>query len=179
MSYSGVGPSAGAQADNSEERGTSIIDQHSQIEGTYSTSRDLRIEGLLTGSVNCDGVLFIADGAVVDATVDAASVIVSGQLSGSIRCRGRLEITATGSVGGEVETAALVIVEGARYEGQIKMTSEAAGSGVQTTARPTDESDAGTDAYSLLRRFTSTPPIEHRDQSPASAFDEDEDADES
>ncbi|CAN5526876.1 MAG: polymer-forming cytoskeletal protein [Chloroflexia bacterium] len=175
MSYSGVEPSGNVAADESADRGTSIIDRHSEIDGTYNTSRDLRIEGLLTGSVNCDGVLFIADGAIVDATVDAASVIVSGQLSGNIRCRGRLEITASGSVGGEVETAALVIVEGARYEGQIKMTGISMETSGQPVATPAAQDDTVSDAHSLLRRFTSTPPVESRDESPAATFDEDED----
>jgi cytoskeletal protein CcmA (bactofilin family) len=174
MSYSGVEPSASVETDKSADRGTSVIDRHSEIDGTYNTSRDLRIEGLLTGSVNCDGVLFIADGAIVDATVDAASVIVSGQLSGNIRCRGRLEITATGSVGGEVETAALVIVEGARYEGQIKM-SGAMESTEQPVTIPAVQDNTASDAHALLRRFTSTPPMESRDESPASTVDEEED----
>lgn len=172
MSYSGVDPSVSV-TDEPDDSGTSVIDRHSEIDGTYSTARDLRIEGLLTGSVKCDGVLFIADGAIVDATVDAASVIVSGQLSGNIRCRGRLEITATGSVGGEVETAALVIVEGARYEGQINMSGNSpAAIQPSSTAPPATTDD--TDAHSLLRRFTSTPPVEARDESPASSTDEDE-----
>lgn len=175
MSYTGVSPSGSVETDEPADSGTSVIDRHSQIDGTYSTSRDLRIEGLLTGSVNCDGVLFIADGAVVDATVDAASVIVSGQLSGNIRCRGRLEITATGSVGGEVETATLVVVEGARYEGQINMTGAAPQAGNSAAATPALQDDTTSDAHLLLRRFTSTPPMESRDESPASSFDDDED----
>ena len=175
MSYSGVEPSGSVEADESADRGTSIIDRHSKIDGTYNTARDLRIEGLLTGSVNCDGVLFIADGAIVDATVDAASVIVSGQLSGDIRCRGKLEITATGSVGGEVETAALVIVEGARYEGQIRMSGVTLNSSEQPALAPVAQDDTVSDAHALLRRFTSTPPMESRDESPASNLDDDED----
>lgn len=174
MSYSGGVPSGNA-AGESEDRGTSIIDRHSEIDGTYSTTRDLRIEGLLTGSVKCDGVLFIADGAVVDASVDAASVIVSGQLSGSIRCRGRLEITATGSVGGEVETAALVIVEGARYEGEINMSGNQPEAITEQSPTLSSRNEDESDAHSLLRRFTSTPPIESRDESPASALDDDDD----
>ena len=174
MSYSGIGTTGNDAAGAAEDRGTSVVDRNSEIEGTYNTSRDLRIEGVLTGTVNCDGVLFVADGARVDATVDAASIIVSGNLSGHIRCRGRLEITATGSVGGEVETAALVIVEGARYEGEITMTADtpAVETGSQT---PATEVDTGPpDTYSLLRRYASGS-AEPRDESPASSQDPDKD----
>lgn len=153
MSYSGVDSASGGGYADPNDRGTSVVDHHSEVEGTYNTSRDLRIEGRLTGSVNCDGVLFIADGAEVDASVEAASIIVSGQLKGQINCRGRLEITATGSVGGEVQTASLVIVEGARYEGQITMTSEAQGTAPESPAE--DATTSPTDSYSLLRRYAS------------------------
>lgn len=172
MSYSGVDPATDGGYADSSDRGTSVVDAHSEVEGTYNTSRDLRIEGHLTGSVNCDGVLFVADGAEVDASVEAASIIVSGKLRGTIRCRGRLEITATGSVGGEVETQSLVIVEGARYEGQITMLSRNSPDG--EAAPVATEPDQASDSYSLLRRYASTP-SESRDDAPASTSgDEDE-----
>lgn len=174
MSYSGVGSTGNDAAAEVEDRGTSVVDRNSEIEGTYNTSRDLRIEGVLTGSVNCDGVLFVADGADVDANVEAASIIVSGSLRGHIRCRGRLEITATGSVGGEVEAAALVIVEGARYEGQITMTADMPAAELDP-ATPAVETDTGPpDTYSLLRRYASGGSAP-RDESPASSLDQDED----
>lgn len=174
MNFSGMESPPGDSYVGSQDRGTSVVDQNSEVEGTYNTTRDLRIEGRLSGSVNCDGVLFIADGAEVDATVEAASIIVSGQLRGQIRCRGRLEITASGSVGGEVETATLVIVEGARYEGRISMQSnQPADSAAHTDA---DELTAAEppDTYSLLRRYASAAP-EAADETPGEpATDEDE-----
>ena len=171
MSYSGIEtPSSDAYSDSSD-RGTSVIDQNSEVEGTYNTSHDLRIEGRLTGSVNCDGVLFISDGAEVDATVEAASIIVSGSLRGKIRCRGRLEITSSGSVGGEVDTATLVIVEGARYEGQISMQANATGTADPEDSPEESEPQQAADSYSLLRRYASGA-VENRDDEPAISDDE-------
>jgi cytoskeletal protein CcmA (bactofilin family) len=172
MSYAGIGSDSSTEIGSGNDRGTSVVDQHSEVEGTYNTSQDLRVEGRLSGSVNCDGVLFIADGAHVDATVEAASIIVSGQLTGQIRCRGRLEITSTGSVGGEVETASLVIVEGARYEGQITMSTSA---GTESQTATTEQhSVSAADNYSLLRRYASGA-ADPADEAPAT--DPDDDAD--
>jgi cytoskeletal protein CcmA (bactofilin family) len=165
MSLSGMESSPSGDFTRHQDRGTSVVDQNSEVEGTYNTTRDLRIEGRLSGSVNCDGVLFIADGAEVDAAVEAASIIVSGHLRGQIRCRGRLEITASGSVGGEVETVTLVIVEGARYEGQITMQSTSFADA--TSQDEVDESPASEqpESYSLLRRYASASP-ENADETP-------------
>jgi cytoskeletal protein CcmA (bactofilin family) len=174
MSFSGMESPPADSYSGSQDRGTSVIDQNSEVEGTYNTTRDLRIEGRLSGSVNCDGVLFIAAGAEVDAAVEAASIIVSGHLRGQIRCRGRLEITSSGSVGGEVETATLVIVEGARYEGRISMqSSQVEDSTGQAEANETSASEPP-DTYSLLRRYASVSP-ESTDESPDEpAMEEDE-----
>lgn len=147
------------QMDNGTPPGgsSSYIDPDSTVEGTLRTDRDLRVEGSVSGTIQCDGVLFVAEGALVDAEIDASSIIVAGEMSGTVRCRGRLEIRSTGIVRGDVRTGALVILEGARYEGQIAMEigqEEAAvstGEDIAPPAEPDDHDDES--EYSFLRRF--------------------------
>jgi cytoskeletal protein CcmA (bactofilin family) len=99
----------------------SLIDRYSAFDGEFRAQRDLRVEGEIKGTVTCDGTLFIAEGAAVSATVDAENVTVAGDLTGEIRCRGRLQILPSGRVRANVSTGALVIQEGAIYEGQLTM----------------------------------------------------------
>jgi cytoskeletal protein CcmA (bactofilin family) len=99
----------------------SLIDRYSYFEGTYRSQRDLRIEGEVKGTIECQGTLHIAEGAQVDAHVQAESITVAGELSGEIICRGRLQIMTSGRLHGKVTTQTLVINEGAVYEGQLEM----------------------------------------------------------
>jgi len=99
----------------------SLIDRHSSFDGNFRSQRDLRIEGELKGTVSCDGTLFVAEGAVLSATIDAEHVTVAGDLSGEIRCRGRFQILPSGRVRAKVSTGSLVIQEGALFEGQLEM----------------------------------------------------------
>ena len=99
----------------------SLIDRYSAFDGEFRAQRDLRVEGEIKGTVSCDGTLFIAEGASVAASVDAENVTVAGDLTGEIRCRGRLQILPSGRVRANVSTGALVIQEGAIYEGQLAM----------------------------------------------------------
>jgi cytoskeletal protein CcmA (bactofilin family) len=99
----------------------SLLDRHSDFEGTFRSQRDVRVEGNLKGNVTCDGTLFIAEGASVAATVDAEHISVAGDLTGEIRCRGRLHILPSGRVRAKVTTGSLVVQEGAIYEGQLEM----------------------------------------------------------
>lgn len=137
--------------------GSSYIDPDSTVEGTIRTDHDLRVEGSVSGTVQCDGVLFVAEGAIVDAEIDANTIIVAGEMSGTVRCRGRLEIQSSGVVRGDVRTGALVIQEGARYEGQIAMEGTDAATPVEAPVdQPStlDEEEPSNDAeYSFLRRF--------------------------
>jgi cytoskeletal protein CcmA (bactofilin family) len=105
----------------------SLIDRHSAFDGTYRSSRDLRIEGQVKGTLECRGTLHVAQGAQVDAHVEAENVVVAGELSGEIVCRGRLQLMPTGRLRGKVSTQTLVINEGAIYEGQLEMMSPETG----------------------------------------------------
>jgi cytoskeletal protein CcmA (bactofilin family) len=129
----------------------SLINAQTVIDGDVSTTNDLRIEGRVSGSVVCGGVLFVADGAQVDATVEADGVVVEGTLSGTIRCRGRLEIRPTGSVTGEVDTQRLVILEGAIYEGRLRMDSQAGAAETESPEVAQEEAEPTPNPYSFLR----------------------------
>jgi cytoskeletal protein CcmA (bactofilin family) len=141
---------------------STVIDANTVVDGTRSTSQDLRIEGRVTGSVLCDGVVHVAEGAEVDANVEAAGIVVAGSLSGTIVCHGRLEIRSTGSVRGSVETGRLIVVEGAVYEGQLRMDATIEhempvepDADVPEEPAPPPPGQA-TGSYSFLRNFTPT-----------------------
>jgi len=112
-------------ADQREDSGESIsiLDRFSNFDGTFHSSRDLRIEGQAKGTIECQGTLHIAQGATIDAKVDAENITVAGDLDGEITCRGRLQILPSGRVRGKINTVTLVIHEGAFYEGQLDMAT--------------------------------------------------------
>lgn len=158
------GPS-GSGVPETAAQGYSIIDAQSTVDGTLRTSDDLRVEGIVLGTVECAGVLYVAEGAQIDATIDAGGIIVAGSLSGVIRCHGRMEIRSSGIVRGQVETERLMILEGGVYEGQLRMDApsppnvsvpeepEATEFPQIVEPEPTPEPPT---AYSFLRNFTTT-----------------------
>lgn len=100
----------------------SVIDRNSVFDGVFQTTRNLRVDGEVKGTIDCKGTLFVAEGATVAAKVEADNVTVAGDLNGEVRCRGRLQIMPSGKVHGKVNTQTLVINEGAIYEGQLEMS---------------------------------------------------------
>lgn len=127
MSMRSVEPQGyGAQARDDysaeqEDESVSVIDRFSNFDGTFHSTRDLRIEGQVKGTIDCQGTLHVAQGANVSAKVEAENISVAGDLDGDINCRGRLQMLPSGRVRGKIQTVTLVINEGAYYEGQLEM----------------------------------------------------------
>ena len=116
--------SSGAGNSNGDGGGEeSLIDRSSAFDGVLRTARNLRVEGQAKGEVYCDGTLLVEEGGQVDARVVSANITVAGLLNGEVTCHGKLHILPTGRVTGRVATAALVIQEGAIYEGELRMSN--------------------------------------------------------
>lgn len=121
----------------SQERSFSVIDQFSRFDGTFVAERDLRVDGEVKGTINCHGTLFVAQGAVVSASIEAENITVAGELTGEIRCRGRLRLLPSGKLKGKVRTRAMVVAEGAIYDGDLVMEAPAAGANGSAAAAET------------------------------------------
>ena len=151
MSYRPVGqPGTFAESQGFEaQEAFSLVDRHTTVEGTLTSNRDVRIEGEMRGTIRCQGLLHIAEGADVDATVEAASVTVAGRLRGNVTCRGRFQIMPTGRVLATVTTESLVINEGAIFEGELQM-----GAGIASSASGVTGQRHEGDQPVVMRQFT-------------------------
>ncbi len=125
------------QATSGQEESVSVFDRYSSFDGTFNLTRDLRVEGQVKGTINCKGTLYVAQGATVDATIEAENITVAGDLEGIITCHGKLQILDSGKVRGKITTATLVVNEGAFYEGELVMeTDKTYGGGSARSTRP-------------------------------------------
>lgn len=122
-----------------------MIDQYSDLDGTYNSTRDLRIEGQVKGTIQCRGTLHIAQGANVNAKVEAENISVAGELDGEITCRGKLLLLPSGRVRGKINTMTLIVHEGAFYEGELQMdTPNGRGTGRSSRSRALPSTEQAT-----------------------------------
>jgi cytoskeletal protein CcmA (bactofilin family) len=89
------------------------------IKGDLSAAEDITAGFTLEGSIDLQGHrLIVAENAVVQATVTAASVVVHGRLSGHVAAD-RLEIASTGNVEASVVAPHLLLHDGAQLSGPV------------------------------------------------------------
>ena len=92
-----------------------------EVTGKLVFAVPTRIEGKLKGELRASDLLVIGAQAVVHANVHAEKLVVLGEVRGHVTGASRVEICAGGRIFGEIETRALVVREGATFEGRSKM----------------------------------------------------------
>ncbi len=82
----------------------------------------LRVDGHLSGRVSSqDGTLIISSGGQVDADIEVSVAQIYGTVNGDIIASKRIELGRVARVTGNIQTPALVIEQGAIFEGSCRM----------------------------------------------------------
>ena len=106
------------------EKYSSVVSAGSDWRGTLKLEGSVRVEGHLSGEIEARDTVYVAEGAHVDAQVQAAYVVIAGTFEGQVQCSERLELMPTSRITGDMTTKALMIHEGAFIDGQIHMTND-------------------------------------------------------
>lgn len=101
---------------------TAFIDEGSEIEGKYTFSGTLMLNGKFQGEIASTDTLIIGERGVVNATVRAGTVIVNGELVGNVGASERIELRGSARVFGDLETPVVIVEEGVLFEGHCRMT---------------------------------------------------------
>ena len=97
--------------------GTSLI-----ITGELMSKEDITIHGQVKGQIlMAEGTLMVAPTARIDADVDVTSVTIHGTMSGNIAAGERVELTPTATVKGTLVAPAVILREGATFNGKISV----------------------------------------------------------
>jgi cytoskeletal protein CcmA (bactofilin family) len=114
-----------------------LIGERTHFEGTLKCEGAVRLLGTIQGEIQSEGTIIVEEKAHVTARLTAAQVTIAGQVDGQIYCEGRVEIRPTGRVTGEISAGALIVQEGAYFDGNSKMASAASASNSKAPASTT------------------------------------------
>ncbi|BFT75428.1 polymer-forming cytoskeletal protein [Paenibacillus sp. P36] len=117
-----------------------LIGEGTTFEGRIKSEASIRIEGGITGDIECAGDVIIGERGVVKSNVSARDVILAGNVHGNITTKGKLTITSTGSLHGNISAASFIIEEGGQFQGNSKMETTSAAPASQP--QPKNEPDS-------------------------------------
>ena len=100
---------------------TAFIDEGSEIEGRYTFSGTVMLNGRFKGEISTTDTLIIGDKGVMNGDVRAGQVLISGEVVGNVSAAERVELKRTARVFGDVEAPVVVVEEGVLFEGHCRM----------------------------------------------------------
>jgi cytoskeletal protein CcmA (bactofilin family) len=90
------------------------------ITGEITSHEDITVHGRVKGQIRMmEGSLLVAPTAGVDADIEGAQVTIHGTLAGNVVAAERIELTPTADVSGTLTTCAIVMHDGATFNGLI------------------------------------------------------------
>lgn len=105
-----------------------VLGPKARFVGEISGDEDILIQGRLDGNVSVQRRVTVAAAGEVKGDLHARSVVVGGRVHGEIRADEKAELLASASVQGNVNAPKVVIAEGAQLQGNVAMSTAAAGS---------------------------------------------------
>lgn len=101
---------------------TGFVGNGTTLTGEANFKGMLRVDGALSGRVSsADGTLIVSTNGHVDANVEVAVAQIYGTVNGDIIASKRIEMGRVAKVTGNIQTPALVIENGAIFEGSCRM----------------------------------------------------------
>lgn len=99
-----------------------VIGHSTRIQGEVTGDEDLTIQGYVAGSVNLNqrAVTVGAEGEV-EADVAARLITVAGTVEGDLTAEERIVVRSSGRVAGDLEAPRVVLEDGARFRGEVRM----------------------------------------------------------
>lgn len=102
------------QSSNSLVKGT-------RVEGTMHVENDIRIDGILVGSLKSKGKVIIGPSGHIDGDIQCANAVVEGRFTGNLNVSEVLQVKETAHVEGEVHTNKLIVQSGSIFNVNCRM----------------------------------------------------------
>lgn len=100
---------------------TAFLDEGSEIDGKYTFSGTVLLNGKFQGEIASPDTLIIGERGVVNASVRAGTLVVNGELVGNVHASDRIELSGKARVFGDLESPIVVLQEGVIFEGHCRM----------------------------------------------------------
>lgn len=98
-----------------------VIASGTSIEGQIQTEENIRLDGILKGSLSCNRRLVIGRSGQIDGSVWAREADISGIIEGDLQVEGLLVLKPGSRIGGKIIAKTIQVESGAIYNGNCKI----------------------------------------------------------
>ena len=99
----------------------SMVASDLKVIGDLETDGVVKIEGKVEGTIRAGTQVLVSDGALITGDIHTKETIIGGEVRGVVHAEERVEIQSTALVNGDIVTKRIVVLEGGRVNGAVKM----------------------------------------------------------
>ena len=114
------------------EGAMSIIAAGMTVTGDIDSAGVVKVEGRVEGSVRTARQVLIGRQGEVKGDIETREAVIGGRVEGTITATERVDVQATASVTGDIHTKSIVVQEGGKINGSVKMSDAAAVRSIET-----------------------------------------------
>lgn len=103
----------------------SIVAPDMAVTGDLHAAGVVRIEGRVSGNVTAESQILLAEGAVVEGDLRTREAVLAGEVRGTVVAAERIEVQPSAVIHGDLVTPRLLLQEGGRVNGAIRMEGAA------------------------------------------------------
>ena len=98
-----------------------LLSESILVEGDIQTTRDIRIDGTLVGTVRTNGRLILGSSSRVTGKINSPNIDVFGMVEGDVVSTGTVILRAESRVKGNITATTLIVETGAIFNGNSNM----------------------------------------------------------
>lgn len=110
-----------AKTSEVDTNSANLIQNGTEIKGEIITNGNIRIDGKLTGTLDCKGKLILGKTGEIEGTIICGNAEVQGRLHANMRVSGLLSLKSSSKLLGDIIVKKLAIEPGAVFTGNCKM----------------------------------------------------------
>jgi len=133
-SFRSVVPASASMQSGGTGQLDAFLGKGCKVVGTLHFTGPVELNGHVEGEVNAQERLTIGEGAVINARVSGAEIVIRGTVNGDVNCTKRLVLCKPARIVGNITTTSISIEEGVVFEGKCSMSKAASAEAAKTTA---------------------------------------------
>lgn len=108
-------PDATSSSSSTSSNSINSLVTGTKVEGTIHANNDIRVDGKLTGTLNCKGRVIIGPEGQIEGEITCQNAVIEGKFSGTLNVSETLNVRETANIHGDINTNKLLVQSGAVF----------------------------------------------------------------
>ena len=98
-----------------QQSGINTLVVGTKTEGTIHTQSDIRVDGIISGTLHCGGRVIIGQQGTINGEIYCQNAVIEGTFEGKLEVKETLSVKETAHINGDIITSKLIVQNGAVF----------------------------------------------------------------